>query len=349
MRARSWMITPAGHPDPRSDEKRQLPVSDSVVIVDCAVYEAGERSDVSLEGVKQARDRDDAFVWIGLYEPTHDELDAVSGEFDLHELAVEDAIKAYQRPKLERYGAVSFLVLKTARYIEPDEIEFGEILLFIGDSFVVSVRHGEAVPLHGVRLKLERRPDLLRCGPMTVVHAILDEVVDAYAPVMDALDRDIEEVEAEVFSADRQNPAQRIYELKREAIDFARSVTPLVEPIERMTTGTTRVPDELETYFRDVLDHLIRLSQRVEASREVLTSVLQSNLAQVGVRQNEDVRKISAWVAIIAVPTMIAGVYGMNFEHMPELRWEAGYPLSLGVMVVICLSLWRYFKRVGWL
>jgi magnesium transporter len=319
------------------------------MIVDCAVYEAGERSDVSLEGVKEARYRDDAFVWIGLYEPTRGELDAVSGEFDLHELAVEDAIKAYQRPKLERYGDVSFLVLKTARYIEPDEIEFGEILLFIGDSFVVSVRHGEAVPLHGVRAKLERRPDLLRCGPMTVVHAILDEVVDGYAPVMDALDRDIEEVEAEVFSADRQNPAQRIYELKREAIDFARSVTPLVEPIERMTTGTTRVPDELETYFRDVLDHLIRLSQRIEASREVLTSVLQSNLAQVGVRQNEDVRKISAWVAIVAVPTMIAGIYGMNFEHMPELRWEAGYPLALGVMLVICFSLWRYFKRVGWL
>jgi magnesium transporter len=319
------------------------------MIVDCAVYEAGERSDVSLEGAKDARLRDDAFVWIGLYEPTHDELDAVSGEFDLHELAVEDAIKAYQRPKLERYGDVSFLVLKTARYIEPDEIEFGEILLFIGGSFVVSVRHGEAVPLHGVRLKVERRPDLLRCGPMAVVHAILDEVVDAYAPVMDALDRDIEEVEGEVFSDKRRNPARRIYELKREAIDFARAVTPLVEPIERMTTGTTRVPDELGTYFRDVLDHVIRLSQRVEVSREVLTSVLQANLAQVGVRQNEDVRKISAWVAIIAVPTMIAGIYGMNFEHMPELRWEAGYPLVIGVMAVICFGLWRYFKRVGWL
>jgi magnesium transporter len=320
-----------------------------VTIVDCAVYEQGERSDVPLEGAQEACLRDGAFVWIGLHEPTNDEFEAVSGEFDLHELAVEDAIKAYQRPKLERYGDVSFLVLKTARYIEPDEIEFGEILLFIGDNFVVSVRHGDAVPLHGVRQKVERRPELLRCGPTAVVHAILDEVVDAYAPVAEALDRDIEEVEQEVFSGDRRNPAQRIYELKREAIDFARAVTPLVEPIERMTTGTTRVPDELVTYFRDVLDHVIRLSQQIEAFREVLTSVLQANLAQVGVRQNEDMRKISAWVAIVAVPTMIAGIYGMNFEHMPELEWEAGYPAVVAVMAAICFSLWRYFKRVGWL
>jgi magnesium transporter len=320
-----------------------------MTIVDCAVYEEGQRAAISLEGAQEACLRDGAFVWIGLHEPTRAEFDAVSGEFDLHELAVEDAIKAHQRPKLERYGDVLFLVLKTTRYIEPDEIEFGEILLFIGERFVVSVRHGEAVPLAGVRAKVEARPDLLRCGPMAVVHAILDEVVDAYPPVMEALERDIEEVEQEVFSEDRRNPAQRIYQLKREMIEFARAVTPLVEPLERMTTGRTRVPDGLETYFRDVLDHLLRLAQHVEGTRELLNSVLQSNLAQVGVRQNEDMRKISAWVAIIAVPTMIAGVYGMNFEHMPELEWEAGYPLAIAVMVVACVSLWRYFKRVGWL
>jgi magnesium transporter len=320
-----------------------------VTIVDCAVYEQGERSDVSLEHVHEAYRRDDAFVWIGLHEPTPDELDAVSREFGLHELAVEDAIKAHQRPKLERYGDVSFLVLKTARYVEPDEVEFGEILLFIADDFIVSVRHGDAAPLHGVRAKVEQRPELLRAGPMAVVYGILDEVVDGYAPVMDALDRDIEEVEQEVFSDERRNPAKRIYELKREAIDCARAVTPLVEPIERMSTGTTRVPDELGTYFRDVLDHLIRLSQHIETIREALTSVLQANLAQVGVRQNEDMRKISAWVAIIAVPTMLAGIYGMNFEHMPELRWELGYPAVLTLMLTICFGLWRYFKRVGWL
>jgi magnesium transporter len=319
------------------------------MIVDCAVYEEGRRADVSLEGAHEAYLRDGAFVWIGLHEPTPEEFDAVSGEFELHELAVEDAIKAHQRPKLERYGDVGFLVLRTARYVEPDEIEFGEILLFIGDSFVVSVRHGEGVPLHGVRLKVEQRPELLQCGPMAVVHAILDEVVDAYAPVMDALERDIQEVEREVFSDERQNPAQRIYELKRETIEFARAVTPLVEPIDRMTTGRTRVPEGLETYFRDVLDHLIRVSQHVEASRDLLNSVLQANLAQVGVRQNEDMRKISAWVAILAVPTMIAAIYGMNFEHMPELRWKAGYPLVLGLMAILCFGLWRYFKRVGWL
>ena len=319
-----------------------------MTIVDCAVYKAGERSDVSLDHAKEARLRDGSFVWIGLYEPGREELEAVAVEFDLHELAVEDAIKAYQRPKLERYGDVSFLVLKTARYVEPDEIEFGEILLFIGENFIVSVRHGE-FHLHDVRLKMEGRPDLMGCGPMAVVYAILDSVVDAYAPVMDALDRDIEEVEQEVFAGDRTNPAQRIYELKREAIDFSRAVTPLVEPLERMTTGTTRVPEGLGTYFRDVLDHLIRISQHIEASRELLTNVLQANLTQVGVRQNEDMRRISAWVAIVAVPTMIAGIYGMNFDDMPELRWSLGYPAVLLVMLVICLGLGRYFKRVGWL
>ncbi|HYH58873.1 MAG TPA: magnesium/cobalt transporter CorA [Thermoleophilaceae bacterium] len=319
------------------------------MIVDCAVYEAGTRADIALAGAQEACLREDAFVWIGLHEPTPEEFDAVSSEFDLHELAVEDAIKAHQRPKLERYDDVGFLVLKTAWYVEPDSIEFGEILLFVGASFVISVRHGAGVPLGGVRAKAESRADLLRCGPMAVVHAILDEVVDAYAPVIEALDRDIEEVEREVFSDERGNPAQRIYELKRETIEFARAVTPLVEPVERMLSGRTRVPEALETYFRDVLDHLIRLSQHVEASREVLTSVLQANLAQVGVRQNEDMRKISAWVAIVAVPTMIAGIYGMNFDHMPELEWELGYPGVLASMALICFGLWRYFKRVGWL
>ena len=184
---------------------------------------------------------------------------------------------------------------------------------------------------------------------MAVVYAILDEVVDGYAPVMDALDRDVEEVEEEVFVGDRRNPARRIYELKREAIDFARAVSPLVEPIERMTTGTTRVPEALTTYFRDVLDHVIRLSQRIEGVRELLTSVLQANLAQVGVRQNEDMRKISAWVAILAVPTAVAGIYGMNFDHMPELNSEFGYPIVLTVIAIACVALYFRFKRAGWL
>ena len=320
-----------------------------MTIVDCAVYQGGKRAELELDRAHEACERDGAFVWIGLHEPTPEEFHAVAGEFELHELAVEDSIKAHQRPKLERYGEVSFLVLKTAWYVEPDEIEFGEINLFIGDNFVISVRHGAGVPLRDVRRKSEARPDLMAAGPLAVVHAIIDEVVDAYAPVMEALEHDIEEVEQEVFSDDRTNPARRIYELKRESIEFSRAVTPLVDPIERMTTGRTRVPDELGTYFRDVLDHLIRISQHVEGQREVLNSVLQANMAQVGVRQNEDMRKISAWVAIIAVPTMIAGIYGMNFEHMPELTWQYGYPLVVGMMLVACFSLWRYFKRVGWL
>ena len=323
------------------------------MIVDCAVYQDGRRRDgeLPLEQAQAARQLDDAFVWIGLHEPTADEFDSVRREFDLHELAVEDAIKAHQRPKLELYGDTVFVVLKTARYVDADEeVEFGEILLFIGQGFVVSVRHGQATALGDVRRRVESRPDLLRCGPGAVLHAVVDRVVDDYQPVIAGLEDDIEEVEQQVFSPTRDNPAERIYKLKREVLEFHRAAAPLVEPLDRLARGEFElVHGDVRNYFRDVHDHLLRVVESVDGFREMLTSVLEANLTQVSVRQNEDVRKISAWVAIVAVPTMIAGIYGMNFEHMPELRWTFGYPLVVGVMVVICASLYRYFKRVGWL
>jgi len=322
------------------------------VIVDMAVYEDGARQpgELELEDAYEACRGGKAFAWIGLLEPSEDEFDSVRREFGLHELAVEDAIKAHQRPKLEVYGESLFVVLKTARYIEDgDQVELGEIQIFIGDGFIITVRHGETA-LHDVRLDLEKRRDLLRNGPAAALYAIVDRVVDDYGPVIVSVDEDIREVEGLVFSEAWANPAERIYKLKREVLELHSAVGPLVEPIERLERGEARfVPDDLRPYFRDVKDHLIRYVREVEGFRELLTSILAANLTHITVRQNEDVRKISAYAAIIAVPTLITGVYGMNFEHMPELGWRFGYPLSLAAMATVCVVLFRLFKRAGWL
>ena len=323
------------------------------MIVDCAVYEGGRRRDGALpvhEAMEACREPG-AFTWIGLYEPTEEEFDSIRREFDLHELAVEDAIHAHQRPKLEVYGDTVFIVLKTARYIDPEEVvRLGEILIFLGNDFIITVRHGEASELKDVRHGLEEEPELLAHGPGAVLHAIVDKVVDDYSPALIGLGEDIDEIENQVFSGERANPAQRIYKLKREVLEFSHAVGPLVDPVDRLSKGRYEViHPEVRTYFRDVNDHLLRAHEQLESYRDLLTSVLSANLAQVTVRQNEDVRRISAIVAILAVPTMIAGLYGMNFEHMPELGWTFGYPLVLGVMATICFALYRYFKRVGWL
>ena len=323
------------------------------MIVDCAIYEDGQRRDgaLPLEKAYEECREEGAFAWIGLYEPSPDEFDSIKREFDLHELAVEDAIKAHQRPKLEVYDEMIFVVLKTARYVDPDEVvEFGEIAIFLGGDFIITVRHGEATSLKDVRRDLEGRPELLRCGPSAVFHAIVDRVVDDYAPALDGLGEDVEQVESQVFSPERLNAAERIYKLKREVIEFDRAAAPLVEPVDRLASGVYEaIHPEVQTYFRDVNDHLLRAHEQLVGMRELLTSILQANLAQVTVRQNEDVRKISAWVAILAVPTAIAGIYGMNFEHMPELTWQYGYPLVVALMATICITLYRYFKRAGWL
>jgi len=323
-----------------------------VTIVDLAVYRNGHReTDVPLEQAFEACRSDDAVVWIGLHEPTREEFASVVAEFGLHELAVEDAIKGAQRPKLEVYDDTLFLVMKTARYVEPDEIEFGELFAFVGDGFVVSVRHGEATPLHGVRLALESKPDLLRCGQSAIMHAILDRVVDDYIPVLQSLDEDITEVEGLAFGEGNMRDATpRIYRLKRETIEFHRALAPLVEPVGKLADGRfPLVHDNVRPYFRDVYDHVLRELQQVDQYRELLTSVLEANLTQVAVVQNEQMRRVSAVAALIAVPTMIAGIYGMNFEHMPELGWRFGYPLSVLAMVAIVAALYAYFKRIDWL
>jgi magnesium transporter len=322
------------------------------MIVDSAVYEHGRRraEQVPLEETYEQCREDGVFAWIGLQEPDEAEFDSVRREFNLHELAVEDAINAHQRPKLELYGDSLFLVLKTARWVGGEEsIEFGEILLFVGKDFIVSVRHGETA-LHEVRLEMEQRPDLLAHGPSAALYAIVDRVVDDYEAVMEALDTAIGETETDVFSSARSNPTARIYQLKRAVLDLHAAIVPLVPATERLAAGELPLIDpDLGPYFRDVNDHVLRAAGQVQAFRELLTSVLTANLTQVSVQQNDDVRKISAWVAIIAVPTAIAGIYGMNFEHMPELRWRFGYPLVLVVIAVACLLLYRQFRRVGWL
>ena len=323
------------------------------MILDCAIYEDGVRRDgqVELQHAYDERHQPGKFVWVGLYEPTEKEFDSLRREFALHPLAVEDAIHAHQRPKLEVYGDMVFIVLKTARYVDPTEvIQLGEVLVFIGDDYVITVRHGEASSLRPVREALDADPARLRHGPGAVLHAILDRIVDDYQPAIEGLETDIDEVEETLFSGERTNPAERIYRLQREVLGFRKATAPLIDPIEKLARGHYGViHPEIRDYFRDVNDHLIRARDQLDAMRDLLSSSLQANLAQVGVRQNEDMRRISAWVAIIAVPTAIAGIYGMNFEHMPELRWELGYPGAVLGMLVICALLYRYFKKVGWL
>lgn len=323
------------------------------MIVDCAEYDKGVRRPgaMDLDDVAARERVPERFLWLGMFEPSPAEFETMQQTLGLHPLAVEDAIEAHQRPKLEVYDETLFLVLKTARYDQASEtVEFGELLIFVGTDFVVVVRHGAATALAGVRRELELDPERLSVGPPAVLHGILDRVVDDYAPVMAGIDDDIGEVEAAVFSDTADNPVERIYKLKREVLGVHRALNPLVEPLNRLATQPVpSVPQSARSYFRDVEDHLIRVVEQNETNRDLLTSILEANLTRVSVRQNEDMRKISAWVAMAAVPTLIAGVYGMNFQHMPELDARFGYPAALAVMATVCIGLYRYFRRSGWL
>ena len=323
------------------------------MIVDCAIYGEGRRLDrpKGVTGVRAEAAVAGGFAWVGLVEPTAPEFDAVRREFDLHELAVEDAVSAHQRPKLEIYGDMLFLVVKTVRYLGPEElVDIGEVMVFVGPDFVITVRHGEAGGLGDVREQLERQPELLALGPGAALHAIVDRIVDAYEPVADGVREDIEEVEAEVFSPSGSNPVERIYKLRREVLEFGRASGALRPALRELTLpDVPNVHPELIPYFRDVADHAARVSDQVEGYGALLSAALQANLTQVSVRQNEDMRRISAWVAIIAVPTAVAGIYGMNFEHMPELEWRYGYPAVLLLILVVCVGLFVRFRRVGWL
>uniref|UniRef100_A0AAU2A8P6 Magnesium and cobalt transport protein CorA n=1 Tax=Streptomyces sp. NBC_00093 TaxID=2975649 RepID=A0AAU2A8P6_9ACTN len=330
-------------------------------VVNCVAYEDGVRIPAGrdlVDAVRRVRKSDEGFVWLGLHEPTDQEFAGIAQLFDLHPLAVEDAVDAHQRPKLERYGETLFAVFKTVCYVEHTEltatsevVNTGEIMVFVGQDFVITVRHGRHGSLGPLREGLEADPQQLAKGPAAVLHAIADHVVDDYLQVTDAVQADIDQVETDVFATNgaRADPG-RIYQLKRELLELKRAVAPLNRPLQELATRPIRVIDpEIQAYFRDVSDHQQRATEQIAAFDELLNSILQAHLAQVTVAQNEDMRRITAWAAMIAVPTMVCGVYGMNFDHMPELRWQFGYPLVIGLISVVCLVLYRSFRRNGWL
>jgi magnesium transporter len=326
------------------------------MIVDSAHYKDGVRQQEEALSLEQAADLRGApgtgeFVWIGLHDPHPGDLEKLQRLFGLHELAIEDAGQPHQRPKIEDYDEDAFIVLKTAHYHEDrEEVHFGEINLFAGPGYVISIRHGPGSELATARRRLEARPDLLELGAASAIWAVIDKVVDDYIPVVDAIEDDIEEVEKDVFDDDIPAPTARIYNLKREVIEFHRAVWPLLAPLDALEQGGyERIPVELRDFFRDVADHAKRVDEQVTSQRELLTSVLQANLSLVSVNQNEVVKKISAIFGIVAVPTFIASVYGMNFEHMPELHWRFGYPLCLAVMLMAALALAGFFRRIDWI
>jgi magnesium transporter len=327
-------------------------------VVDWARYEAGVRQgQQDFEQACAAARETDGFLWIGLHEPTADQLEQLGTVFDLHPLALEDAANTRQRPKIERYDDMLFLAMRTLAYVESDEraeggdvVETGSVMVFVAEHAVITVRHGRHASMSGLRRRLEASPDLLRLGPSSVLHAVTDKVVDDYLAVVDAVNEDIEEIETNVFSPRETTDIERIYQLKRDLIEMKRTVGPLAGPLRELSERPRRlVHPEIREYFRDVEDHLARVREQVQSFDELLGSILQAGLARITVAENEDMRKISAWVAIAAVPTMIAGIYGMNFTHMPELSTTWGYPTVLGFMGAVCATLYRGFKRNGWL
>ncbi|MEW2526522.1 magnesium and cobalt transport protein CorA [Streptomyces sp. NPDC047071] len=358
--------TPPAADPPRRRPEHTAPQAPSVV--EAALYRDGVRvsSPTTLaETYRELRTRPDGMAWIGLARPTEAELLSLAAEFDLHELAVEDAMEAHQRPKLERYGDTLFVVLRAARYLDaPEEVDFGELHVFVGPDFLITVRHGAAPDLSAVRHRMEDDPELLRLGPEAVLYAILDAVVDGYAPVVAGVQNDIDEIETEVFSG-APEVSRRIYELAREMVEFQRATRPLVGMLHALMAGFAKygTDEELQRYLRDVADHVTHTSERVDGFRQALADILTVNatlvtqqqnaemraLAEAGFEQNEEIKKISSWAAILFAPTLVGTIYGMNFENMPELGWGLGYPFAILLMAVVCVSLYFIFKRRDWL
>ncbi|MGC9667092.1 magnesium and cobalt transport protein CorA [Planosporangium sp. 12N6] len=330
-------------------------------IVDCALYVDGVRQPGDWnyrDALAAARRTRNAFLWLGLKEPGADELADIADAFDLHELPVEDAVKSHQRPKVERYGDMTFVTLRTARYVEHAEltensevVESGDVMMFIGEHFIITVRHGDAARLAPVRAGLNDKHDLLKHGPWAVAYAVYDLVVDVLIEVSAAIEEDVAVVEDSVFAREGSGGRiQRIYQLKRELMEFKRAVLPLQRPLAGLATGQLAdVPGEIRRYFRDVNDHLTRTVEQVMYFDELLNSILQARLAQVTVDQNNDMRKMAAWAGIAAFWTAVAGIYGMNFDYMPELRWKYGYAGVFALMVAVSFALYRAFRRSGWL
>lgn len=351
------------HTEPEAIDAKRIHVPVARAMVDCGIYVDGARlpgkytHGAALDKVREIEFSDHkSFVWIGLHEPDEHQMQAVADVFHLHPLAVEDAVHAHQRPKLERYDDTLFMVLKTVNYVAHDSVqaareivETGEIMVFVGPDFVVTVRHGDHTGLAGVRKAMEAEQSHLALGPYSVMHAIADHVVDSYRDVTQLMECDIDAIEEDAFSTRNTDIAQ-IYLLKREVVELRRAVSPLTVALQRLLTEhKDLISKEILRYFRDVMDHQTQAADQITSYDEMLSSLVQAAQAKVSMQQNTDMRKISAWVAIAAVPTMIAGIYGMNFEHMPELQWTWGYPAVLLVMFTICTLLYRTFRRNNWL
>lgn len=337
-------------------------------LIDSAIYVDGDRvaSPATLaETYRRLQQQTEGIAWMGLYRPSDDEIASLADEFQLHELVVEDTIVAHQRPKLDRYGDILFVVARAAMYLDDrEEVEFGELHVLVGPDFVVTLRHSETPDLAAVRRRLESNPDLLRLGPEAILYAVLDRVVDGYAPVVAGLAKDIAEIESQVFRNDPQ-VSRRIYELSREVIDFQQAARPLAATLAALMAGFDKygTDEELRRYLLDVADHLSEVIEHIDGFRQLLRDVLtvsatlvaqQQNeemkaLAEASNAQNEEVKKISAWAAILFAPTLIGTIYGMNFTHMPELGWVGGYPFALSLMAVVCIVLYVVFKRRDWL
>lgn len=368
----AWRRALTSPPVPPSETR---PPTDSEVveaepasIVQAALYRDGVRvsSPATLaDTFRELREQPAGMAWIGLARPTETELLSLAAEFDLHPLSVEDAMEAHQRPKLERYGETLFVVLRAARYLDAsEEVDFGELHVFVGPDFVITVRHGAAPDLSAVRRRMEETPELLKLGPEAVLYAILDAVVDGYLPVVSGVQNDVDEIETEVFRGDPE-VSRRIYELSREMVEFQRATRPLVGMLHGLMAGFSKygTDDELQRYLRDVADHVTHTSERVDGFRQALSDILTVNatlvtqqqnaemraLAEAGFEQNEEIKKISSWAAILFAPTLVGTIYGMNFEDMPELGWSFGYPFAIGLMGVVCVSLYVIFKRRDWL
>ncbi|WP_031475416.1 magnesium and cobalt transport protein CorA [Streptomyces bicolor] len=342
--------------------------SEVASVVQAVLYRDGVRvsSPATLaDTYRELRDQPSGMAWIGLARPTESELLSLAAEFSLHPLAVEDAMEAHQRPKLERYGDTLFVVLRAARYLDaPEEVDFGELHVFVGPDFVITVRHGAAPDLSAVRRRMEETPELLKLGPEAVLYAILDAVVDGYEPVVAGVQNDIDEIETEVFRGDPE-VSRRIYELSREMVEFQRATRPLVGMLHGLMAGFSKygTDEELQRYLRDVADHVTHTSERVDGFRQALTEILTVNatlvtqqqnaemraLAEAGFEQNEEIKRISSWAAILFAPTLVGTIYGMNFKHMPELHWVLGYPFAIALMALVCTSLYAIFKRRDWL
>jgi len=320
-------------------------------VVACTSYAGGRRvAEILLDDCNETLAASNDFIWIGLEEPPAEVLRHIQREFGLHDLAVEDALSAHQRPKLEQYDNSLFVVMRTA-HVEPGgHLEFGETHVFVGERFVVSVRHG-AFKSHGpVRAKCEAVPDQLKKGPGFVLYSLMDFIVDQYMPIVDSLEERLEALEEEVFGEKRsKETTSRIYALKRDLVGLKRAVSPVVDICNRLMRADEIVHDDTRPYFRDIYDHAIRVNEHIDSLRELLSAALDANLSLISVSQNDDTKRLAAWAAIVAVPTLIAGVYGMNFEGMPELHWAYGYPIALGSMIFACLVLFAGFKRSGWL